>query len=928
MYRGPTEFTDGDTEDLTETLAIGNSTGGTDIAISATDVITTISGDLTLESATDIIQTTGELRVWNSTLGAGDYLRIFDDGTASYLRRGSSGQLVLMGDTGASLIFIGTSIVTMSHTLWQDDISLRYGTGQDATISYSTIETNDALLFTTGATAYGGSASANSSAYFIFAPRAHNGSALSYDHPAGSHPVITIHSTLSPTTDNSECIEISYSSIRAGNAINSYRMETDRATYELIMAGVGASTGAVTNTTGGSVTINSGQGANTSGAGGAINITSGAGGSVSGNSGAVTIRTGAVTSGTAGVLELGVGNTSNWRINQSGDLLAISDNSYDIGASGATRPRTGYYGTSLVVGTVTSGLLNISDTSAPANTSLYIARTEAFEYVRLRNADTDPAGGQAVIFQRSRGTIASPALATDGDKLGAIGAQQYVSAGPLFATSASVEFYCDGTPSATSAPGRISFRTTPTGAVGTTERWRITSAGHLLTGAADNTYDIGATGATRPRRVYVGTEVIVGSTVTIGTATITGSGALSLTATSAALALAATGTNNITLDTNATNRLTISTTQISITNADITCVGAGASSEKFGAGALAAGSSSVAIGNAATAAGVTATAVGSSASASNTLNTAVGSSAAATGTSSATAIGAGATASASNTLAIGRAVTVAHTGSIAIGYIASTTAANQFVIGSSSSAITTTYIGNGVTNAAPSGTSINATGGSGTDITGAALTLAGGRGTGNAAGGDIDLQTTLSGQGTATTLRTLVTPWRIAGGTGHLISPTDNTYDIGATGTTRPRNLYIGTSVFTQTVNNASSEISTLSENLTLNTGGTTTDTTIQLPADSIIIAVTARVTTTIATATDWKVGDLTTNNRFIDTQSTLTAGTTAVGIRQMFGSVTTDATGPAQTTAASVRVTTTGTPSAGAIRLTIHFIKLTAPTS
>ena len=38
-----------------------------------------------------------------------------------------------------------------------------------------------------------------------------------------------------------------------------------------------------------------------------------------------------------------------WVFNSSGHFLASTDNSYDIGASGATRPRTGYFGTSINV---------------------------------------------------------------------------------------------------------------------------------------------------------------------------------------------------------------------------------------------------------------------------------------------------------------------------------------------------------------------------------------------------------------------------------------------------------------------------------------------------------------------------------------------------------------------------------------------------
>lgn len=49
----------------------------------------------------------------------------------------------------------------------------------------------------------------------------------------------------------------------------------------------------------------------------------------------------------------------------------------------------------------------------------------------------------------------------------------------------------------------------------------------------------------------------------------------------------------------------------------------------------------------------------------------------------------------------------------------------------------------------------------------------------------------VAGSGTAGTDITWLTPWKIAV-TGHLISPTDNSYDIGASGATRPRHLYLG----------------------------------------------------------------------------------------------------------------------------------------
>lgn len=115
-------------------------------------------------------------------------------------------------------------------------------------------------------------------------------------------------------------------------------------------------------------------------------------------------------------------------------------------------------------------------------------------------------------------------------------------------------------------------------------------------------------------------------------------------------------------------------------------------------------------------------------------------------------------------------------------------------------------------------------------------------------------------------------------------------------------------------------------ELLTLSTSGTTTDTSANLlPANSIIEAVVARVTTGIGTATNWKLGDPTTSGRFSAPNSTMTAGTTQVGLVH---ADQTGAAGPIQTSAAKVRVTTTGTPSAGAIRITVFYRTFTPPTS
>lgn len=116
------------------------------------------------------------------------------------------------------------------------------------------------------------------------------------------------------------------------------------------------------------------------------------------------------------------------------------------------------------------------------------------------------------------------------------------------------------------------------------------------------------------------------------------------------------------------------------------------------------------------------------------------------------------------------------------------------------------------------------------------------------------------------------------------------------------------------------------SELLTLSTGGATTDTSANLlPANSVILSVTGYVQTTITTATDWKLGDATIAGRFAGANATMTAGATSVGLVHVDQTGTS---GPKQTAAAKVRVTTTGTPGAGKIRIVVFYRTFVASTS
>jgi hypothetical protein len=88
--------------------------------------------------------------------------------------------------------------------------------------------------------------------------------------------------------------------------------------------------------------------------------------------------------------------------------------------------------------------------------------------------------------------------------------------------------------------------------------------------------------------------------------------------------------------------------------------------------------------------------------------------------------------------------------------VADVTASNQFIAGSATSTINNVYFGKGVSHATPTAYTISGTGGSGTNIAGADLQLAGGPGTGSGAGGSVALRTSTAG-GSGSTANAAVT---------------------------------------------------------------------------------------------------------------------------------------------------------------------------
>jgi hypothetical protein len=132
-------------------------------------------------------------------------------------------------------------------------------------------------------------------------------------------------------------------------------------------------------------------------------------------------------------LSFRVANTLRWRMNTTGHLTAITDNTYDIGASGASRPRDLFLGRNAAIG----GTLGVTGATTFSSTVL---------------------------------------LAAD----------------PSTALQAATKQYADG---------------------------KLPLVGGTLTGnllfSADNTYDIGASGATRPRDLFLGRNVTLGGSLTL-----------------------------------------------------------------------------------------------------------------------------------------------------------------------------------------------------------------------------------------------------------------------------------------------------------------------------------------------------------------------------------------------------------------------------
>jgi hypothetical protein len=193
--------------------------------------------------------------------------------------------------------------------------------------------------------------------------------------------------------------------------------------------------------------------------------------------------------------------TEKWRIVAAGHLIGGTDNTYDIGASGATRPRTVYAGTRVICQGET-GLQGSEILFGQANTTGI--------GIRVVNTGTAASSHSYLDLSESVG-VKSVTLYSLNDS--------YTTSGRYQASSCVLETLGGKTNGLNihAAAGGVKIWTASTSAA----KWTFENAGHLTCGT-DNTYDIGASGATRPRTVYVGTSVnVVASAVLLDTNGVT-----------------------------------------------------------------------------------------------------------------------------------------------------------------------------------------------------------------------------------------------------------------------------------------------------------------------------------------------------------------------------------------------------------------------
>lgn len=208
------------------------------------------------------------------------------------------------------------------------------------------------------------------------------------------------------------------------------------------------------------------------------------------------------------------------------DIVASTANARDFGTT--TLPfRTGYFGTSLAVGFTgaVNSAVNLDAVSKfgvrPSTSVAYptvLAGGFAGRFYAVHDfgdwgfviarAFNDEFGANLTLYH-TRNSDGTRTALVNGDLLGRITYQGVSQTGGTVVIGAAIHAVVTGAVSTNVLPTELRFFTTTTSdADAGTARWIMQSSGHLVAGT-DNSYDIGASAALRPRRGYFGTELVV-----------------------------------------------------------------------------------------------------------------------------------------------------------------------------------------------------------------------------------------------------------------------------------------------------------------------------------------------------------------------------------------------------------------------------------
>lgn len=219
-------------------------------------------------------------------------------------------------------------------------------------------------------------------------------------------------------------------------------------------------------------------------------------------------------------------NTARWRVNSSGHLIGVTDNSFDIGATGATRPRTIYVGTSIIYADGSTQTTAFTGSAAAAGSASELQYRNSGSLGAISGTAWDGTtltlpnaklGGNATLY---------------GDASNILGLRDSTSAqifriyntytdslnyeALYLGWSSNIAYVCPIN-AGTGAARALNVGTTGSAALtlytNNTSRWTVDTSGHFMA-ATDNTFDIGASAATRPRNVYVAGNITAGGTVT------------------------------------------------------------------------------------------------------------------------------------------------------------------------------------------------------------------------------------------------------------------------------------------------------------------------------------------------------------------------------------------------------------------------------